>query len=57
MKNKRTRIFLFSVGLFGADYAPFSTFFDFAIISLWNLFNKISGARIMIFGSQIVSKL
>ena len=25
------------------SYAPFSTFFNFAIISLWNLFNKISG--------------
>ena len=25
------------------SYAPFSTFFYFAIISLWNLLNKISG--------------
>ena len=25
------------------SYIPFSTFFYFAIISLWNLVNKISG--------------
>ena len=45
MKNKRTRIFFFfSVGLFLAELCPFfdGFFFDFAIISLWNLVNKIS---------------
>ena len=42
MKNKRTRIFFFS---FPSDFSFFNVFFFFyfAIISLWNLVNKISG--------------
>ena len=44
MKNKRTRIFFFSVRLFIAELCPFfRCFFYFAIISLWNLVNNISG--------------
>ena len=44
MKNKRTGIFFFSVGLFVAELCPFfDDFLTFAIISLWNLVNKISG--------------
>ena len=44
MKNKRTRIFIFSVGLFVSELCPFfDVFLYFAIISLWKLVNKISG--------------
>ena len=48
MKNKRTRIFFF---LFSSDfslqsYALFLRYFDCAIISLWNLDNKISGEQL-----------
>ena len=45
MKNKRTRIFFFSVGRFGAELCPFFDVFKFyfAIIRLWDLVNKISG--------------
>ena len=42
MNNKRTCIF-FPSDISLQNYAPFSTFFDFAIISLWNIVNKISG--------------
>ena len=43
MKNKRTRIFFsFPSDFTLQSYAPYSTFFDFPIVSLWNLVNKIS---------------
>ena len=40
MKSER----FFSVRLFVAELCPFfNVFFNFAIISLWNLVNKVSG--------------
>ena len=38
--NKRTRIFFFSVGLVIAELCPI---FDFCIVNLWDILNKISG--------------
>ena len=40
MKNERTRIFFFSVRLVFTELCPF---FDWSIVNLWNLVNKISG--------------
>ena len=43
MKYKRTRFFfLFESDLSLQSHAPFSTFFDFLIVNLWNYVNKIS---------------
>ena len=44
-KISRPIIFFFSVGLVVAELWPFFNvfFFDFAIVRLWNLVNKISG--------------
>ena len=39
MKNKRTRIFFFFVGLVTAELCPP---FDSCVVKLWNLVNKIS---------------
>ena len=38
MKNKLTHIFFFSIGLAIAQLCPF---FDFCIVNLWSLLNKI----------------
>ena len=44
MKNNGTRTFFsFPSDISLQSYVPFSTFFDFAVISLWDLVNKISG--------------
>ena len=42
MKYKWTRIFSFPSDLSLQSYVPFSTVFDFPIVSLWNFVNKIS---------------
>ena len=50
MKNKRTCIFFFSIGLVVAELWPFFNvcffFYDFSIVSLWNLVNKIFENRL-----------
>ena len=43
MENKRTVFLFFSVGIVVLELCPlFNVFFDFPIVSLWNLVNKIS---------------
>ena len=39
------------------SYAPLSTFFYFAIISLWNLVNKISGEPLKLGSRYLAHRL